>query len=137
VLDVTASQLLRLPPSQPHPTLSLKLQSFSHPSLQISKSKMWAGTSRSNPASPTTPQIPSQSIKLRHQGRRVAQIVKLKPECVEKYKECHAKVWPEVLKQIKECNIEDCELFSVERLGHTCEAGAYFWRFYQLGWGTK
>lgn len=35
--------------------------------------------------------------------------MKLKPECVEKYKECHAKVWPEVLKQIKECNIEDCE----------------------------
>jgi hypothetical protein len=75
---------------------------------------MWAGTSSSNPASPTTPQIPSTttsapSYKLKHQGRRFAQIVKLKPECVEKYKECHAKVWPEVLKQIKECNIEDCE----------------------------
>jgi hypothetical protein len=27
---------------------------------------------------------------------------------VDKYKECHAKVWPEVLKQIKDCNIEDC-----------------------------
>ena len=39
----------------------------------------------------------------------MAQIVKLKPEFVEKYKECHAKVWPEVLKQIKDCNIEDCE----------------------------
>jgi hypothetical protein len=72
---------------------------------------MWAGTSSSNPASPTTEQIPSStpSYKLKHQGRRVAQIVKLKPEFVEKYKECHAKVWPEVLKQIKECNIEDCE----------------------------
>ncbi len=27
---------------------------------------------------------------------------------MDKYKECHAKVWPEVLKQIKDCNIEDC-----------------------------
>jgi hypothetical protein len=71
---------------------------------------MWSGTSSSSPASPTTREIPSTpSYKLKHQGRRVAQIVKLKPECVEKYKECHAKVWPEVLKQIKECNIEDCE----------------------------
>lgn len=41
----------------------------------------------------------------------MAQIVKLKPEHVEEYKKCHAKVWPEVLKQIKDSNIEDCELF--------------------------
>jgi hypothetical protein len=79
---------------------------------------MWSNTSATNPASPTTPQIPSVSptsptsrptYRLKNQGRRVAQIVKLKPECVEKYKECHTKVWPEVLKQIKDCNIEDCE----------------------------
>ncbi|KAH8776964.1 hypothetical protein BGZ57DRAFT_358104 [Hyaloscypha finlandica] len=81
---------------------------------------MWSNTSSSNPASPTTPQIPSVSptsptsrptYRLKNQGRRVAQIVKLKPECVEKYKECHAKVWPEVLKQIKDCNIEDYSIF--------------------------
>jgi len=42
--------------------------------------------------------------------------VKLKPEFVEKYKECHAKVWPEVLKQIKDCNIEDCESIFWENL---------------------
>jgi L-rhamnose mutarotase len=41
-------------------------------------------------------------------GRRLAQIVRLKPEYVAEYKECHSKVWPEVLKQIKDCNIEDC-----------------------------
>jgi L-rhamnose mutarotase len=34
--------------------------------------------------------------------------VRLRPEYVDEYKECHAKVWPEVLKQIKECNICDC-----------------------------
>lgn len=40
--------------------------------------------------------------------RRIAQIVKLKPEFLDKYKEVHAAVWPEVLQQIKVCNIEDC-----------------------------
>jgi len=48
---------------------------------------------------------------LKNQGRRIAQIVKLKPEFVEKYKECHARVWPEVLKQIKDSNIEDYSIF--------------------------
>lgn len=43
-------------------------------------------------------------------GRRIAQIVKLKPEFVDKYKEYHAAVWPDVLRQIKECNIRDCRL---------------------------
>jgi len=37
--------------------------------------------------------------------------VKLKPEYVKEYKECHAKVWPEVLKQIKDSNIEDYSIF--------------------------
>src|SRR4051812_17340847 len=92
---------------------------------------MWSNTSSSNPASPTTPQIPSAAsptYRLKHQGRRIAQIVKLKPEYVDKYKECHAKVWfvyswrsdifhyltisrPEVLKQIKDSNIEDYSIF--------------------------
>lgn len=43
-----------------------------------------------------------------HPGRRFAQVVKLKPECVAKYKEVHAAIWPEVAKQIRECNIQDC-----------------------------
>lgn len=75
---------------------------------------MWSNTSASNPASPTTPQITSASsptYKLRYQGRRIAQIVKLKPEYVDKYKECHSKVWPEVLKQIKSSNIDDYSIF--------------------------
>lgn len=40
--------------------------------------------------------------------RRIAQIVHLKPSAVVAYKECHANVWPEVLQQIKDCNIKDC-----------------------------
>ncbi|KAG8671369.1 hypothetical protein FPOAC2_04705 [Fusarium poae] len=43
--------------------------------------------------------------------RRFAQIVKLKPEHLAEYKEVHARVWPDVLKQIGECNIRDYSIF--------------------------
>ncbi|KAH8838040.1 hypothetical protein MCOR27_011164 [Pyricularia oryzae] len=70
--------------------------------------------------SPTTNEIPTGadplsptvlSSRQRNPGRRFAQIVKLKPEFQEQYKEAHAKVWPDVLKQIKECNIVDYSIF--------------------------
>lgn len=40
----------------------------------------------------------------------VGQIVKLKPECYDKYKEVHAAIWAEVAHQIKSSNIVDCTL---------------------------
>jgi L-rhamnose mutarotase len=46
--------------------------------------------------------------------RRIAQIVHLKPSAVAAYKECHANVWPEVLQQIKDCNIKDCTFFKLK-----------------------
>jgi hypothetical protein len=53
------------------------------------------------------------SAKVKNPGRRYAEIIKLKPEHVEEYKKVHAAVWPEVLKQIKDCKMEDCRcLFS-------------------------
>lgn len=73
---------------------------------------MWKGTSSSNPTSPisvVSPAVAAPTYRLKYQGRRFAQIVKLKPEFEQQYKACHAKVWPEVLKQIKDCNIEDCK----------------------------
>jgi L-rhamnose mutarotase len=42
--------------------------------------------------------------------RRIAQIIRLQPGAVEAYKECHTNVWPEVLQQIYDCNIRDCQL---------------------------
>lgn len=49
-------------------------------------------------------------MKQKHPGRWFGQVVKLKKDRVDEYKACHAKVWPEVLKQIKDCGIEDCKL---------------------------
>lgn len=58
----------------------------------------------------STPHGVEGASAARYPGHRFAQIVKLKPEHVEKYKEIHAAVWPEVLNQIKDCNIQDCRL---------------------------
>lgn len=73
---------------------------------------MWKPPSPVNevPRSPTGSDRASASpTRTKNPGRRFAQVVKLKKECVDEYKACHAKVWPEVAKQIKDCGIEDCK----------------------------
>lgn len=71
------------------------------------------GADESTSSAPAEPQSPArarrESTAVRNPGRRFAQIVKLKPEHVAEYEKCHAAVWPEVLQQIKACNIQDCE----------------------------
>ena len=47
--------------------------------------------------------------------RRIGQIIRLKRESLQAYKECHAAVWPAVLKQIKECNIIDYSIYLDEQ----------------------
>lgn len=72
--------------------------------------KLWSPRERSQSTSTVSSVFSASNAdgRIRYPGRRFAQIVKLKPECIAKYKECHAAVWPEVAKQIKECNIQDC-----------------------------
>jgi hypothetical protein len=60
--------------------------------------------------------------KLQYPGRRFAQIVKLKPEFLDKYKEVHAAVWPEVLKQIADCNIVDCTCLTLSSCGPSLDS---------------
>jgi L-rhamnose mutarotase len=38
-------------------------------------------------------------------------IIRLKPDKVEEYKELHRNVWPEVLKTIKDCHIQNYTIF--------------------------
>lgn len=49
--------------------------------------------------------------------RRIGQIVRLKRSCLhlQAYKDCHAAVWPAVLKQIKDCNISDYSIYLDEQ----------------------
>lgn len=68
------------------------------------------------PVSPVSAHVPNASplspaeARVKNPGKRFAQIVKLKPEHYAEYKKVHAAVWPEVAKQIKNCNIIDCTL---------------------------
>lgn len=42
-----------------------------------------------------------------HSGKRICQVIKIKPEKLEEYKELHAKVWPKVLNKMRNYHIED------------------------------
>lgn len=43
--------------------------------------------------------------------KRYGQIIKVKPEYLEKYKALHANPWPEVNAKIKECNIQNYSIY--------------------------
>ncbi|KAI1343307.1 DUF718-domain-containing protein [Xylariaceae sp. FL0016] len=79
-------------------------------------------------SSPPRAEAPQDSSRVQYAGKRIAQIVRLKPEFVKKYKEVHAAVWPEVLQQIKVCNIRDYSIF------HDEESGILFASFKYVGY---
>ena len=62
--------------------------------------------------------------------KRIHQVVEVKPDCLEIYKDLHANAWPEVLNMIKEANIQnysiayrDGYLYAYfEYVGHDFEA---------------
>lgn len=45
------------------------------------------------------------------QVRRYGQVIRVKEEFLEKYKELHANPWPEVNAKIKECNISNYSIY--------------------------
>lgn len=45
--------------------------------------------------------------------KRYGQVIKVKQELLEKYIELHANPWPQVNKQIKECNIQNYSIYLI------------------------
>ena len=43
--------------------------------------------------------------------KRIGQIIGIKPENLEKYKELHANIWPEITALITECNIRNYSIY--------------------------
>jgi L-rhamnose mutarotase len=43
--------------------------------------------------------------------RRFGQVIKLRRECLQAYKDCHAAAWPAVVQQIRDCHITDYSIF--------------------------
>lgn len=48
--------------------------------------------------------------------KRYGQIIEVKPEHFERYREYHAAVWPEVLQMITACNIRNYSIFHKDGL---------------------
>lgn len=43
--------------------------------------------------------------------QRFGSVIRVKPEKLEEYKELHADAWPQVLKMIKECHIQNYSIY--------------------------
>jgi L-rhamnose mutarotase len=48
--------------------------------------------------------------------RRYGQVIKVKPEMIQRYRELHADPWPSVLKMIRECNIQNYSIYLQDTL---------------------
>lgn len=46
--------------------------------------------------------------------KRYGQVIKIKPEKLEYYKQLHANPWPEVIQKIQECNIRNYSIFILQ-----------------------
>ena len=44
--------------------------------------------------------------------KRIGEVIKIRPECLESYKEHHANPWPGINEMIKECNIQNYSIYS-------------------------
>ncbi|KXJ94213.1 hypothetical protein Micbo1qcDRAFT_231754 [Microdochium bolleyi] len=80
------------------------------------------------PSSPRSPAHARRDSAVRNPGRRFAQIVKLRPEHIAEYEKAHAAVWPEVLQQIRACNIQDYSIY------HDKDSGILFASFKYVGY---
>jgi L-rhamnose mutarotase len=65
-----------------------------------------------NEKQPTTRQSAQPPVK------RFGMVTGLKPEKIDYYKQLHAAAWPDVLKKIKECNIQNYSIYLKEINGH-------------------
>jgi L-rhamnose mutarotase len=59
--------------------------------------------------------------------KRYGNVIGLRPEKLEEYKELHADVWPGVLKMIEECNIHNYSIY----LGELEEGKYYLFSYFE------
>lgn len=48
--------------------------------------------------------------------RRFGQLIGIREECIEEYKQYHAQIWPEISSMIKECNIQNYSIYMKDGL---------------------
>ncbi|WVQ94499.1 hypothetical protein IAU59_001578 [Kwoniella sp. CBS 9459] len=68
--------------------------------------------SSSAPAASTS--LPFPELPKTNEGKRICQIVKVRPEHLEEYKKVHANVWPEVLGALRKAHVVDYSIHFFE-----------------------
>jgi len=48
--------------------------------------------------------------------RRYGWLIGIRPEAIDEYKQYHARVWPEILDMIRECNIRNYSIYLKDNL---------------------
>lgn len=64
----------------------------------------------------------SETIKM---TQRIGMVTGIKEDKIEYYKKLHAKVWPTVLKKIKDCNIQNYSIY-LKKIGNEYYLFSYF-----------
>ena len=54
--------------------------------------------------------------------KRIGEVIKIRPECLEDYKAHHANPWPGINEMIKECNIQNYSIY---------QRGDYMFAYYE------
>ncbi|WVR03984.1 hypothetical protein IAU60_000983 [Kwoniella sp. DSM 27419] len=58
--------------------------------------------------------LPFPELPKTDQGKRICQVVKVRPERLEEYKKVHAAVWPEVLAALRKAHVVDYSIHFFE-----------------------
>ncbi|XP_013389563.1 uncharacterized protein LOC106158207 [Lingula anatina] len=67
-------------------------------------------------------------------SKRYGSVIKLKPECYAKYKELHAKVWPEVLDRLTKSNIRNYSIYFHKETGLLFAYLEYIGKNFEADW---
>ncbi|ORX36331.1 rhamnose mutarotase [Kockovaella imperatae] len=69
-----------------------------------------------NTANASSPVLQMPQLPRTDEGRRMCQVIKVKPEALDEYKRVHAEVWPEVLGALRKANVVDYSIHYFEPL---------------------
>ncbi|ORY27490.1 rhamnose mutarotase [Naematelia encephala] len=64
--------------------------------------------------SSTSTELPMPQLPRTNEGKRICQVIKVKPEALTEYKKCHGEVWPEVLAALRKAHVVDYSIHFLE-----------------------
>ncbi|KAI9632407.1 rhamnose mutarotase [Dioszegia hungarica] len=59
-------------------------------------------------------ELPMPELPRTNEGKRICQIIRVKPEALKEYKEVHSAVWPEILAALRRAHVVDYSIHYFE-----------------------